>query len=417
MLLITIHNKNATSFNTLGIGTLVPISCFVKEELNGLFELELIHPYDEWGKWKSIENGNIIYASTPRGKQAFRIYNTKPTMESVTVYAKHIFYDLLDNFIQSVTISSQTPRNALNQLKTAFNYSVPFVFNTTLAGAGNMTVSNLNPVAALLSDGKDYDSFLSVFGGEVLRDNFNITFKPSIGSDKGVSIRYSKNLVGLTVEEDISEVCTRVFPIGKDGLKGSAVDSSHINDYPYPKARKYENTELTSQAQLTSWANSLFDGGIDLPTVNIQVDFQLLAKTEEYKNFSILEDVQLGDVVTVSNTKMNFSKKASVISYNWDCLLERYNKVELGDFVADITSSITSGQKSYEVAAGASTEARQVMNLINGRTTITNEYIYYPIDHTDYTQATELYRMGRYGYQYSSTGYNGTWATLKDKNI
>lgn len=415
--MITIHNRNSTSFNTLGIGTLVPISCAVKEELNGLFELEMIHPYDEWGKWESIENGNIIYASTPRGKQAFRIYNTKPTMENITVYAKHIFYDLLDNYIQSVTITGQSPQMALNSLKSAFNYSVPFLFTTTLTGTGNMAVANLNPVAALLSNGKDNDSFVSVFGGEILRDNYNVTFKPSIGSDKGVYIRYSKNLVGLEVEEDISEVCTRIFPIGKDGLKGNPIDSSHINDYPYPKARKYEDSSLTSQSQLAAFAQNLFNSGVDLPTVNIQVDFQMLAKTEEYKNFAILEDVQLGDVVTVSNTRMNFSKKASVISYDWNCLLEQYNKVELGDFVADITSSITSGQKSYEVATGASTEVKQVMNQISGRTTITSEYTYYPIDHTDYTQATELYRMGRYGYQYSSTGYNGTWVTLKDKNI
>lgn len=414
--MITIHNRNSTTFNTLGIGTLVPVSCFVKEELNGLFELEMVHPYDEWGKWRSIENGCIIYASTPRGKQAFRIYNVKPTMKEITVNAKHIFYDLLDNYIQSITITGQTPQGTLNSLKTAFNYPVPFLLTTTLTGTGSMTAANLNPVAALLSDGKDNDSFVSVFGGEILRDNYNITFMPSVGSDKGVSIRYSKNLVGLTVEEDISEVCTRVFPIGKDGLKGNPVDSIYINDYPYPKARKYEDTSLESRYQLENFAKDLLKSGIDLPTVNIQVDFQLLAKTEEYKNFAILEDVQLGDVVTVSNIKMDFSKKSSVISYDWDCLLEQYNKVELGDFVADITSSITSGQKSYEVAAGASTEVRQVMNLINGRTAITNEYTYYPVDSSSYTQATELYRIGRNGLEYSSTGYNGTWRILINKN-
>lgn len=37
-----------------------------------------------------------------------------------------------------------------------------------------------------------------------------------------------------------------------------------------------------------------------------------------------------GDMVTVINTKMGFQKQAKVISYEWDCLMEQYNDVELG---------------------------------------------------------------------------------------
>ncbi|KXL53368.1 prophage endopeptidase tail [Anaerotignum neopropionicum] len=414
--MITIHEKNSTAFDTLGLGALLPSLCSVTEELNGVYELELQHPYDEWGKWEKLENGYILCVSTPRGKQAFRIYNIKPTMESITVNARHIFYDLLDNFIQSCSITAQTPQSTLNSLQSAFNYAMPFTFNTTLTGTGSLAVSSINPISALLGSGEDNDSFVSVFGGEILRDNYNISFLPSIGSDKGVSIRYSKNLIGLEIEEDISEVATKIFPVGKDGLIGSPVNSTHINDYPYPKARKYENTSLTTQAQLTAYAQSLFNSGVDLPTVNIKADFQLLAKTEEYKNFAILEDVQLGDVVTVVNSKMNFSKKAQVISYEWDCLLEKYNFVELGDFVEDITTSITSGEKSLSTALGASTEVKQVLNLISGNITIVNNTLYISMDSADYTQATKLFRWGTGGLQFSSTGINGTWKTIIDSN-
>ena len=102
--MVTIHEKNSITFDTLGLGALLPSLCTVKEELNGLYELEMEHPYDQWGKWEDIENGRILCVSTLRGKQAFRIYNIKPTMESITVNARHIFYDLLDNFIQSCSI-------------------------------------------------------------------------------------------------------------------------------------------------------------------------------------------------------------------------------------------------------------------------------------------------------------------------
>ena len=70
--MITIHEKTAQTFDTIGLGTLVPGSCIVTEELNGAYELEMKHPYDDGGKWKRIERGRIIYASTPRGMQPFR---------------------------------------------------------------------------------------------------------------------------------------------------------------------------------------------------------------------------------------------------------------------------------------------------------------------------------------------------------
>ena len=47
--MITIHEKTAKSFGALGLGALLPASCFVTEELNGAFELEMQHPYDEGG--------------------------------------------------------------------------------------------------------------------------------------------------------------------------------------------------------------------------------------------------------------------------------------------------------------------------------------------------------------------------------
>ena len=95
--MVTIHEKTAQSFNTLGLGALLPGSCVVREKVNGSYELEMSHPRDEEGKWKRIEEERIIYAATPRGKQPFRIYRTKPTMDGLTVNARHIFYDLLDN--------------------------------------------------------------------------------------------------------------------------------------------------------------------------------------------------------------------------------------------------------------------------------------------------------------------------------
>ncbi len=412
--MITIQEKNSTAFDTLGLGALLPSLCSVTEELNGLYELGLQHPYDEWGKWEKIEKGRIIFASTPRGKQPFRIYHVKPDMEGIKANARHIFYDLLDNLCLSVNVSG-TPQAVLSAIEAAFVYATPFTFSTEMSGTGAVVLSKANPVTALLDSSDDGSSFIKAFGGEILRNGFNVTMKTSVGQDRGVAIRYGKNLVGLEVTEDISDVATRIYAYGKEcvAMSGLYRDSPYIDSYANPKIYVFEDSSLTA-SELPAAVQELFDGGCDLPKVNIKADFQMLSKTEEYKEYAVLEEVQLGDVVTVSNIKMGFHKKAQVISYEWDCLLEQYIEVELGDFVADLTSSVTSGEKSLSTAASASTEVKQVYGLISGKVTIDGSGLYICVDGTRPADATKLFHFGSYGLRYSSTGINGTYKTIID---
>ncbi len=414
--MITIHEKNGTAFDSLGLGALLPSLCAVKEELNGLYELELRHPYDEWGKWEKIEKERIIYASTPKGKQPFRIYYVNPTLDEIKVNARHIFYDLLDNLCLSLNVSG-TPQAVLSAIEAAFAYATSFAFSTEMSGTGSVVLSKANPVTALLDSSDDGSSFMKAFGGEILRDGFTVTMETSIGQDRGVAIRYGKNLVGLEVSEDISDVATRIYAYGKNGvaMSGAYRDSPYIDSYANPKIYVFEDSSL-AYAQLPDAVQVLFDGGCDLPKINIKVDFQMLSKTEEYREYAILEEVQLGDVVMVSNTKMGFHKKAQVISYKWDCLLEQYNEVELGDFVADLTSSVTSGEKSLSTAVSVSTEVKQVYGLISGKVTIDRSGFYICVDGTSTANATKVFHFGSYGLRFSSTGMNGSYATIIDAN-
>lgn len=355
--MITIHEKTAQTFDTIGLGALVPGSCVVEEELNGAYELEMKHPYDDGGKWKRIESGRIIYASTPRGMQPFRIYYVKPSMKEIAVNARHIFYDLLDNQCEPISHSG-TATAALAALQAAFAYPMPFSFDTDISLTGTLATGRMNPVQVLLSDDDETTSFVKGYGGELLRDGFRVSLKAALGQDRGVSIRYGKNLVGLEVTEDESEVKTRIVCYGKGG--SATLESPHLGDYIYPKIYTLEDENKTL-SEVQEEAQALLDGGCDIPSINIKVDFVALEKTVEYREYAVLEEVFLGDMVTVINTKMDFQKQAKVISYEWDCLLEQYNDVELGDFIPTLAAAVTSGVKSGSLASSAAVGTVAVM--------------------------------------------------------
>ena len=352
-----IFEQNARQFQTIGLGALVPSEAVVSEELNGDFTLTFQHPYDTGGKWKRIEMGRIVLAETPRGKQPFRIYYNKPTMDGIEVQARHIFYDLMDNICESVEFSGSA-QGAMDAIKAGLSVSMPFTFHTDIAcDTGSIGCTMDNPVSLLLREEWDDQegetkSFFYFYGGELKRDFFSVSMLESLGSDRGVFIAYRKNLVGLEVTEDISDVATRLYPVGKDGLAldGQYIDSPYIGNYAYPKIKVIEDTNAESQSDLQKIAEDYFANGGDVPKVNIKVDFTDLSQTAEYKQYSNLEKVFLGDTVTVFNQKMGFSKKAKVISYKFDSNLKKYKNLELGDFSPTVTSPITRGANAGQIA-------------------------------------------------------------------
>lgn len=366
-----IFEQNARQFQTIGLGTLVPSEAVVSEELNGDFTLTFQHPYDTGGKWKRIEMGRIILAETPRGKQPFRIYYHKPTMDGIEVQARHIFYDLMDNICESVEFSGSA-QGAMDAIKAGMSVPMPFTFYTDIScDTGGIGCTMDNPVSLLLREEWDDQegetkSFFYFYGGELKRDFFNVSMLESLGSDRGVFIAYRKNLVGLEVTEDISDVATRIYPVGKDGLAldGQYIDSPYIGNYAYPKIKVIEDTNAETQSDLQKIAEDYFKNGGDVPKVNIKVDFTDLSQTEEYKQYSSLEKVFLGDTVTVFNQKMGFSKKAKVISYKFDPLLKRYKGMELGDFSPTVTSPITKGANAGEIANTAYGKSNNAETLL-----------------------------------------------------
>ncbi len=369
--IVIIFEQDEQNFDTIGLGMLVPNSGEVYEEFNGDFTLTFQHPYDASGKWKRIEMGRIVLAETPRGKQPFRIYYHKPTMDGIEVQARHIFYDLMDNICESVEFSGSA-QGAMDAIQNSLSIPMPFTFYTDiLCDTGSIGCTMDNPVSLLLKEEWDNNegetkSFFYFYGGELKRDFFNVSMLESLGSDRGVFIAYRKNLVGLEVTEDILDVATRIYPIGKDGLalEGQYIDSPYIGNYAYPKIKMIEDTNAETQSDLQKIAEDYFANGGDVPKVNIKVDFTDLSQTEEYKQYSNLEKVFLGDIVTVFNQKMGFSKKAKAISYKFDPILKRYKGMELGDFSPTVTNPITKGANAGEVANTAYGKSNNAETLL-----------------------------------------------------
>lgn len=418
--MINLYDKNCTDFNNNGLVVLGDCkSCFDEEKLNDAYELTLEYPLDKRGKWQYLIEGNIIKADG----QLFRIYHKVKTLSGIQLNARHVFYDLLGNFLEDVRPENQNGAGALDWILTHAQYAHPFTSMSDIEHIDTAYYQAKNPVEAIL--GTDDQSFVNRWGGEIVRDNFTVKMLQARGMDRDVLVSYGKNIVGIEEDINLDGIITRIYPVGKDGLilPEKYIDSPYINNYPYPKVKKIEFSDCDTEDSLRTAARSYFtDTQCDIPSANYKIDFLELTKTVEYKNYTILETVYLGDIVTVRHNKLNIDLKCKVIRIKKNILTGRIEEVELGNFKPNLASTFTSLQQSVnDVSAQQVQDKSDLQKAIDNATNQINSALggyvlkrngeLLIMDTQDPNTAIKIWRWNQGGLGYSSTGYNGPFRT------
>lgn len=324
--------------------------------------------------------------------QPFRIYRIVPELTKVTVYARHIFYDLLDNMLQTVepgatgktqkddtdeTKNTPTGIETIQAIDKGCLSEHCFTFYSDIDDkAEDVKFENINPVDALLGD----DGYVSKYKAELARDWYDVFLVKRVGRDTDVQIRQGKNLTGISYDVDGTNVTTRIMPTGedKDGnvlyLPEIYVDSPNINAYVHPKwihLAVSDAKEVTDgddkkskdqcYAEMRKAAQEEFDKGCDLPDVTLNVEFVSCENTEEYAQYAALQYIYLGDAVRVIARRIGVSVYLRMTQYTYDCLLKRYTKVTLGTAEDAMESSTVT---SRQIASGSITGSKLALNSV-----------------------------------------------------
>ena len=375
--------------NNNGDAILLPISCVVKAQLNGTWELKIEHPLDEEGRWQYLHYGNILRVPSHNGKQLFRIRAYDQTDESVIATADPIFYDAgNDCFLNDVRPTVATGQQALTAILAP---------NNRYTGVSDITRTSTayyirkNAMEAI--NGSDENSFLNRWGGEIEYDNLTIRVMQRIGADNGVLVRTGKNLPrnGLKFTVDGSNTINRIVPLAYNGHGMTTIPGYVDAIIPVNAIRRtgvitFEDIRLASDtgygegetipdyitvcadqtalnaALKTAAENYFTETHCDENRVTMDVDIAVLQSLDEYKDFTALEQIGLGDTVYVFNKRMGIGwypgfpqeynpRPVRVTEIEWDCIMNRASRIR-----ARTTDSrtATSGGGSTTVGLGTS---------------------------------------------------------------
>ncbi|WP_338631357.1 phage tail spike protein [Clostridium baratii] len=352
--MVDLYNQENTNFNNNGDITLNPSSAIVTVELNGIYHLNIIHPYDELGRWSYLKNGAVVKVSTPTGEQLFRIYDTKKGMLGFEAQARHIFFDLVKkNLFTNTHIKSKDGQEALDIILS----STPYIGHSDIVTINDCYFFKENIVSAI--NGENENTFIKRWGGEILLDNFNVHINSRIGGDYGVKISYGNNMEDIEFHVDTEGIITRLYPYvlrettDTIELPEEFIDSENIDKYPqiyeqYIDLSEYmhlkENDEDVENAYETeeelyeamrNKCRELFAGGLDKPNISGTVNMIVLENTEEYKDVKGLVKVGLGDDVSIFYKDIDIETKTRCVGFEWDVLKNKYISISIGELRKD----------------------------------------------------------------------------------
>ena len=426
-----LFEANEINFTTNGIGRLYDSTkCIVTEEYNGQYELEL--EYSAEGKYFSeITTNRIVYAkpSDGKGEQPFRIYRiTKPLNGIITVYARHITYDLDGIPVKpfSATGITRTLNGLIQNSMIAHGFSVWSDISNDQS-----PYIQTEPASFRSRLGGVNGSVLDVFGGEYEWDGFTVKLHAHRGTDNGVSIRYGKNLTDLNQEESIENTYTGVIAFWKP-QDGDAVygDICYVEGYQnYPKQRifildqssEYSESQPTKQRLTRDAEIFIINNNIGVPKVNVKVSFIALWQTEQYIFFAPLERVNLCDTVHVYFEKLGVSASAKVIRTEYNVLKEKYVAIEIGDAKADLKATIAQTASEAilpQVNSTVQSHVDHATELLSGglgghivlnrnEEGQPNELLFLDTDSIE--TAVNVWRYNANGWGVSHNGYNGPY--------
>ena len=416
-------------YTSNGDKIILPLKAKVHKQDNGDFYLNLEAPlsYIDY-----LVPNNIIVANTPQGEQPFRITNVEDTRSRIKVKAYHVFYDSKNYLIQDSYVVDKNCNDALDHLNNATDNLSPFT-----------TISDITKIASYRCIRKSLYEAIQVllerYGGHLYRDNWTIGIKANLGQDNGVTIRYGKNLKDIKATYDWANVCTKLLPVGKDGLLLNATDpyasvyllSQVQYEIPYTKSVNFDQSniveddykdeetgEVDIQAYTQALVNDLAEQGQNYVETNSLpvVNYTLSANVEKVSD--------IGDTIQVVDEKLGINLLTNIISYEYDCILEKYTQIEFGNFtptlsglLGDITDQtqqiVDESNATLQITLGQELQEAQdkIWNALGSSYVIYEGDKILVVDSLPKETATNVIMINNGGIGFSQTGINGTFAS------
>lgn len=400
--MIKIFNANDTDFSTNGNIVINPRKCLEtkKKSLNGWYiEVEIDIKYKEY-----IEQDKLCVVKTKSkvNPQAFRINNITKSSRTISFTANHVMFDAENYFLFDVRPTDRNGQNTLSYINERTDKTSPFTVYSNVTKIDTAYFIRKNLLEA-------WTTIEERWGGVFDADNWNISFLNKVGNDNGEVVSYKKNMQGIQIFEDWSNVVTRIYPVGYDEilLPEKFLDSEVQYDKPYTKTIEFD-TELEDEERTE--ANLISE---------LRTNAQKYLEKNQYPQVSyeitsnINQDMEIGDTIHVKHPLVTLLTE--VQEYQHNIKTGKIETLVFGNYVRDVKQKFNNIKESVtQISNKLSAQESAIIaqtNLINTLNKLGYVYIdeneILILDKIPREEAENVWRFGLGGIGFSSNGYEG----------
>lgn len=404
--MIKIFEPNATNFSTNGIIAINPLRCIEtkKKSLNGWsIEVEIPIKYIDYIKQDYL---CVIKTKSKLNPQAFYINNISYSTKRIKFTAEHVFYKAKDYFLLDCRPTNLNGNNALNYINEGTDNVSPFNIVSDVETINTAYFVRKNLLQA-------WETIESRWNGIFDFDNYTVYFMNHVGNDNGEIVAYGKNMQGLNIYEDWSNVVTKLYPVGFDGilLPEKYLISDITYNKPYTKCIDFdsdlEGSAKTEEALIEELRKN---------ATNYLLENQYPKVSYEISS-NIVSNVEIGDVIHVKHPLVTL--KTEVQEYEYDVILKKIKKLTFGNYNRDVKAKFDAINNSINSTLDKLSKQEQV---INNQTDIINNLnkqgiVYIDdneiliLDSVPKEQAKNILRLGLGGLGISDNGIEGPFKT------
>lgn len=310
------------------------------QEGNSKYQLSFKFPTNN-PLWEELVEETLLLADDLHGEQEFIIFEVEKHHAYITVYANQVA-TLLNNYsITELSVNNASGDRVMRSLVSSIIREHKFTFSSDIANTHSLNLKNVTVANALF---KDKHSILGQWGGDLIRDKYDIRLLSNGGSNKEALFMYKKNLKSYQQKKSIKDLRTRIHFTKtinsqkegeKDKIIAVTVDSPLIGKYKniYEGNLDVSDQDVTDEATLRKYGEQYFKTTLcDVIEESIEIDVVGIPD----------EPVGIFDTVTIFHEKFNLDVKKKITKYTYSPMGRKLKTIGFGKIQSNLGTTLAS---------------------------------------------------------------------------
>ncbi|HHG8128832.1 TPA: phage tail spike protein, partial [Streptococcus pneumoniae] len=305
---------------------------------NNTYQLTFRFPTSDT-KWELLKEETFLTADDLHGEQDFYIFEVEKQQGYIQVYANQVI-SLLNNYIvSSIEVDRVSGTRVLSAFAGSITRANPFSFFSDIDDRHTLNIKDKNAMEVLA---KGKHSILGQWGGDMVRNGYNLRLLKNGGSENESLFMYKKNLSSYQHKTSTKSLKTRItFKTTVKGEGENAVDHDYmvVIDSPllgnysqiYEDVVEVNDQDVTDEASLIEYGKQYFRTSMcDMLEDNLEIS--VVGQSDVA--------VQMFDVVSFYHEWYGLDVRKKITKYTYSPMAKLLKSIGFGTFQSSLANAI-----------------------------------------------------------------------------